>query len=107
MRKGLLPLLTMVLFAGAAGDAQQPSTAQPSTFRSNVNIVEVHAVVTDERGNFIKDLSRDDFEIYEDGKLQSPSVFALVDVPVEPPLTAANTAEPLEPDVRATSRSFD
>ena len=66
----------MVLLAGAAGDAQQaasgPPTPQPGgTFRSGINVVEVHAVVTDARGNFVKDLSRDDFEIYEDGRLQS------------------------------------
>jgi VWFA-related protein len=113
MYRGLLPLLTMVLLAGAAGDAQQPDSSakaplQPGgTFRSGVNVVEVHAVVTDERGRFVKDLSQDDFEIYEDGRLQKPATFALVDVPVVPPLAVANSSEPIEPDVRATSRSFD
>ena len=102
MQRGLLPLLTMVLLAGASGDAQQQLT-----FRSDINAVEVHAVVTDARGNFVKDLSRDDFEIYEDGRLQPPLTFALVDVPVLPPLSVANSAEPIEPDVRSTSRTFD
>jgi VWFA-related protein len=102
MQRGLLPLITMVLLAGAAGDAQQQLT-----FRSAINLVEVHAVVTDARGSFVKDLSRDDFEIYEDGRLQTPSTFALVDVPVLPPLTVANSAEPIEPDVRSSSRTFD
>ncbi len=112
MCRSLLSLLTMVLIAGAAGDAQQPAPGTPTrqpggTFRSGVNVVEVHAVVTDARGNFVKDLSRDDFEIFEDGRMQPPSLFALVDVPVLPPLTVANSSEPIEPDVRATSRTFD
>jgi VWFA-related protein len=112
MNRALLPLL-LVLLAGAAGNAQQPAATastplQPGgTFRSDVNVVEVHAVITDARGNFIKDLSRDDLEIYEDGRLQPITTFALVDVPVVRPLTVANAAEPIEPDVRATSRSFD
>jgi VWFA-related protein len=101
--KGLLSLLTMVLLAGAASHAQQPAT----TFRSGVNVVEVHAVVTDARGNFVKDLSQDDFAVYEDGRLQQPTTFALVDVPVAPPLTAPNSSDPIESDVVTTSRSFD
>lgn len=113
MHRGLLPLITMVLLAGAVGNAQQQpasgaSSAQPGgTFRTGINVVEVHAVVTDARGNFVKDLSRDDFEIYEDGRLQPTATFALVDVPVTPPLTVANAVDPVEPDVRSASRTFD
>ena len=45
--------------------------------------------------------------MYEDGKLQSPTVFSLVDVPIEPPFTPANRTEPIDPDVRSTTRSFN
>ena len=58
---------------------QQPAV----TFRTETNFVEVHAIVTDQKGAFVKDLTRDDFEIYEDGRLQAPTVFSLVDVPLE------------------------
>lgn len=114
-----LPLLIILLSAGAIGLAQQPQSGAPSglsgqlpavEFRAETNFVEINAVVTDERGDFVKDLTRDDFEIAEDGKPQSPSVFALVDLPIERPATAVTserTAEPIESDVRSTTRNFD
>src|SRR5688572_28066695 len=89
--------------AAPAAQEQQPSV----TFRAETNFVEVHAIVTDQKGNFIKDLTRADFEVYEDGRLQAPTVFSLVDLPIERPFTPMNAAVPIEPDVRATTRTFD
>ena len=51
--------------------------------------------------------TREDFEVYEDGRLQSPTVFSLVDVPLEKPFIPLNASVPIEPDVRATTRTFD
>ena len=102
MRRYLL-LLPIVLMCVGVVAAQQPAV----TFRAEINFVEVHAIVTDEKGAFVRDLTRDDLEVYEDGKLQSPTVFSLVDVPIEPPFTPANRTEPIDPDVRSTTRSFN
>ena len=41
-------------------------------------------VVTDEKGNFVSGLTREDFEVLEDGKLQKVDTFAYVEIPVEP-----------------------
>jgi VWFA-related protein len=96
---------------GVVGRAQQaPPTPEPpqnplATFRADANFVEVDAVVTDERGNPVKDLTQADFEVYEDGKRQVPSVFALVDLPLPPP--SASKTPDVESDVRTTSRRFD
>jgi hypothetical protein len=49
--------------------------------------------VTDRTGAFVKDLTRDDFEIFEDGKLQKPAAFSLVDLPIERPFTPADGGE--------------
>jgi len=86
-----------------------PAGQQPGvTFRAETNFVEVHAIVTDQKtGAFVNNLTQADFEIYEDGRLQAPIVFSLVDVPIERPFTPANAAAPIEPDVRATTRNFD
>ena len=93
MRRVLSLALTIIIttFFSAAGHAQTPASArQPAaTFKTDVNLVEVHAVVTDERGNFVGNLSKDDFEIYESGQLQKPSVFHLVDAPVAAPADLA------------------
>jgi VWFA-related protein len=113
MRRVLFTLLTLVVALGVGGHGQQPSgpsgaTQQPGVaFKTDVNFVEIHAVVTDERGNPIRDLAKDDFEVFEDGKPQTPSVFSLVDLPIERPLTSSFATQPVEPDVRSTARSFD
>jgi VWFA-related protein len=106
-------LLVALLSAGVAGQqssaSPDPSAPPPQvTFRSEVDFVEVHAIVTDQRGAFVKDLTASDFEIFEDGRLQKPSAFALVDLPIERPVVlTTRDAEPVEPDVRATTRTFD
>ena len=87
--------------------AQQPDQQPSVTFRSEVNYVEVHAIVTDEGGAFVRGLTIDDFEIYEAGRLQKPTVFSYIDLPVERPFTPFNAAEPIEPDVRETTRTFE
>ncbi len=71
-----------VLVAAAGGPSAQERPAQP-VFRLGVNFVEVDAVVTDGNGQFVRDLTTEDFEIYENGKPQRVSVFSLVDIPVE------------------------
>ena len=89
--------------APPADAGQQPTV----TFRTEANFVEVHAIVTDRSGAFVRDLNSDDFEIYEDGQLQAATVFSLVDLPVVQPFTPANADAPIEPDVRATTGAFD
>ena len=106
MRQATITIL-MCFLAAAAGHAQSSgttSTSQP-TFKADVNVVEVHAVVTDERGEFVRGLTKEDFEIYESGRLQTPTIFNLVDVPVAE--RAAAMIATAEPDVRATTRRFE
>ena len=55
------------------------------TFQVEVNYVDVDAIVTDEKGNFVTGLTRDDFEVFEDGKPQKVEMFSYVELPVEPP----------------------
>src|SRR5688500_4778363 len=104
MRRVLISMLTFAAALSAVGRAQQspaPSSAtqQPAvSFRADTNFVEINAVVTDQDGNFVKDLGKDDFEVYEDGKPQAPSVFSLVDLPIDRPVTPVFASQPVEPD---------
>lgn len=75
----------VVLLASAQ---QQPPPA--ATFQVEVNFVDIDAVVTDARGNVVSDLTKEDFELLDDGKPQEISAFSLVDVPV--PTAAARPA---------------
>ena len=82
--------------------------APPSvTFQVEVNYVDVDAIVTDEKGNFVTGLTRDDFEVFEDGKPQKIEMFSYVELPVEPynRFTAIN--RPVTSDARSNHRAFD
>jgi len=111
MRQLLQFLLVILLFAGVGPQSsaapQAPAAPPQVTFSTEIDFVEVHAIVTDRTGAFVKDLSADDFEIIEDGRVQKPSAFALVDLPVERTFVPERNGEPVEPDVRATARTFD
>src|SRR2546430_2224140 len=69
----------------ATGQAATPATQElpPVTFKVEVNYVEVDAVITDQQGNFVRNLTKNDFQVLEDGKPQSVSTFSLVDIPIE------------------------
>jgi Ca-activated chloride channel homolog len=51
-------------------------------FTSGVNLVEVYAAVTDQAGNPVTGLTRDDFTVLEDGQPQTVSAFAEGDFPL-------------------------
>jgi VWFA-related protein len=95
-------VLALVL-AGAA--AQQPEPGAPSvTFQLEVNYVDIDAVVTDEQGGFVADLTKDDFELYEDGRPQAISTFSLVDIPMPQPGRAGGAAPAAPSDVKSNAQ---
>ena len=66
--------------------AQAPKESQGSpavTFQVEVDYVDVDVVVTDEKGNFVRGLTRDDFEVFEDGKPIKIDTFSTVEIPIE------------------------
>jgi Ca-activated chloride channel homolog len=69
VRVTLLPALACAILAIVSVSAQQP-------IRSGVRTVAVYTTVTDAEGRLVPDLTQDDFEIYEDGKLRPIAVFA-------------------------------
>ena len=102
----LTSLITTVLSAAGHAQASASSQQRPAaTFKTDVNLVEVHAVVTDERGNFVGNLAKEDFEIYESGTLQTPTVFDLVDAPVAAAADSIGVA--VDPDVREAAQRFE
>jgi VWFA-related protein len=44
-------------------------------FRSGTNVVEIYATVVDRNGRVVPDLVQDDFQVYDNGKLQKITVF--------------------------------
>ncbi len=97
----------VALLLGASGAAQAPQAPPSVTFQVEVNYVDVDAVVTDDKGNFVSGLTRDDFEVFEDGKPQKIEMFSYVELPVEPADRFAVLNRPVTSDVRSNQRAFD
>lgn len=80
-RGSQLGLMVMLAVAGATVTAQQTPPARPQptppqqTFRGGVRAVPVYATVTDGAGGFVTDLTKDDFEIKDNGKVQTITSF--------------------------------
>lgn len=51
--------------------------------REYVDAIQVTITVTDDQGNYVRELPRSAFRVYEDGQLQSIASFASEDVPLE------------------------
>ena len=73
--------------AVAAGQSPPQPSAQSPTFRVGVDGVMIDAVVTDRKGAVVRDLTADDFEVYQDGKRQKVTFTQFV-----PVITAAAPA---------------
>ncbi len=66
--------------ASSGADGQSP----PPVFRTGIDFVRVDAIVTDEDGNPILDLTEDDFRVFEDDVEQTIESFRLVEITGEP-----------------------
>jgi Ca-activated chloride channel family protein len=65
----------VLLVALLALPAIRTTSAQQPTFRAGTELVTFGVTVTDRRGNFITDLTADDFEVVEDDKAQPLKYF--------------------------------
>src|SRR5262245_1057950 len=82
---------------------QAPQRPDP-TFRVQVDAVEFDAFVHDPQGTPITDLTIEDFEVFEDGKPQTITSFALVNIPIERADRPLAVPAPIEPDVQTNDR---
>ena len=102
------PVLSVLLGSVLIGQqSSAPSQQPPVIFQLEVEYVEVTAIVNDDRGNFQRDLSINDFTILEDGKPQEIAEFSLVDLPIERAEQPIFAESEIEPDVRSNAEPFD
>ena len=73
-------LLLLLALAGGAAPAEEQRVVP--RFRSGVDLVKVTATVRDAEGRLVGDLTRDDFEVFEDGRPQRITQFDRGRVPV-------------------------
>jgi len=93
----LAPLAAAMFLAVNAGAAeppkQQPAAEVPKLVESvDVRVINVDVVVTDRKGNRVTGLTKDDFELYENGVQKPISNFYEVAAEPKPPVTAAAPA---------------
>ena len=70
-----LRLLIPTLCGVAALCASVVGQQQPTPFKSGASTVAVYATVTDSTGRLVPNLTKDDFEVYDNGKLQPLTLF--------------------------------
>ncbi|RPI55546.1 MAG: VWA domain-containing protein [Acidobacteria bacterium] len=108
MKRSLIALtLVAVALQSPFVKAQDPQQGPPSiTFQVEVNYVDVDVMVTDEQGNFISDLAREDFEVFEDGKPQKVEMFSYVEIPIERDQRFALEDRPIPVDTHSNRQPF-
>jgi VWFA-related protein len=81
-----MKILSSFLFLAVYGAAQQtPPPADSNTvLRVETNVVLVDAVVTDKKGNYVRDLKQKDFKVWEDNKEQTIKSFSFEADPASP-----------------------
>lgn len=73
----------LVLFSsgGASAQANVPEVTQKdssATFQSKVNLVLVPVVVRDGQGQVVRDLTREDFRVFDKGEAQTIASFSVI-----------------------------
>ena len=99
---GVAVVLALGVARPYARPRQDPQTAAPQQpmFKSSTALVEVDATVLDGKGEFMKGLTADDFELFEDGKPQKIQQFFLVshDAGLNAGTNALEAADPNAPE---------
>ena len=100
--------------------SQKPQTSQPpqadqrEIFRSRVDVVTTDVIVRNGRGEFVPDLKKEEFEVFEDGVKQQIVSFVLVHggrtqnlaAPPPPPVQEGIILPPSRPTADASGRIF-
>jgi VWFA-related protein len=78
-RRGWLAALTLIPAAGVLHGQQQdsePAKSGTTTFSTGVKVVNLFATVRNKKGEIVRDLTKDDFELDEDGRSQQIRYFS-------------------------------
>jgi len=75
-RTALIALLLSLSSMGQVGGQETTQQGELPTFRKNVNVVNVFFTVKDHHGALIPNLSKDEFEVLENGKPQTIKYFS-------------------------------
>jgi len=91
----------LVVASLAAFQTQQP----PPVFRGGTELVHLDVSVVDRSRQPVRELTKDDFTLFEDGKPQTLEAFAAVDLP-DVPLPATKWMREVTPDVTTNEIAY-
>jgi hypothetical protein len=86
--------------------AQDPQGTPSVTFQAEVTYVDVDVMVTDQQGNFVTGLTRDSFQVFEDGKPQKVEMFSYVEIPLERQSRYVFADKPVQVDTQSNRQPF-
>lgn len=92
LKKFVLPLLTFTCLAQQPAAPPQPGAV--ATFQSTTRLVMLDVVVTDKKGQPVRNLTKDDFTVMEDGEPQTIASFEPPDQHAAPPVESAAKTTP-------------
>lgn len=96
----LVVLTAVTSFAWAQESSlSQSLPAEPFTMKVSVDMVVLRATVQDRKNTLVSGLSKDDFQVYEDGVLQTIKYFSHEDIPVTVGLVIDNSGS-MKPKLR-------
>ncbi len=108
----LLPLLLLLQLAATVTIAQEKDIPQGAVIKSRVFLVNLFVTAQDGK-HYVRDLTRDDFQIYEDGKPQEIKYFNNLSESKDIPLTivmlidtSGSVADKLQQEVATASAFF-
>ena len=93
--------------ARSSGEQTQTPPPPPVTFKTEIAYVEVSARVLDNQGNFVPNLTKDEFRVLEDGKPQRIEAFGVVRIPFERPEKPLFMERAVEPDTVSNAPAQD
>jgi VWFA-related protein len=105
MRRLLTAVVSFALFV-VPSIAQNFGPLPPLTAHVDVNVVNVDVTVTDRHGKPVMDLTRDDFEVFEDGKLVKVTNFSVIEKALvrQAPAPATGASQALAPEAEKVRR---
>ena len=77
-----MALLCAAYLTAMQGQTDKKPADDGATIRAQVDMVSLPVVVTGRNGEYVTDLKKDDFRVYEDGVLQNVAAFAAVEEPI-------------------------
>lgn len=103
-----LSVLAVVAVTAVARAQAPPARPRAPVFGAGVEVINLNVSVTDARGSYVTDLTKNEFSVFEDGVRQELSIFNHEDIPISLVLmvdTSASMDEKL-PTARAAAIRF-